>query len=299
MLAKLQAWAKRVWTIASSPAEYRTLRTPFLGKAIKYLYVLLLAISFLFALKTAIALAAARPALSQFMENVKQEIPLLYPEELVLTLSGGKLSTNVEEPYSIALPASWRPDTPEVADMPKNLLTIDTNAHIEDFESEDSFALATETALVMVDRDEGYRVMKFDRFSKEEGKTIVIDRALYLQMVEKGFTILSFLPLLLVIFGFLLLLLFPFLMAGSLLLWMLFYLLLATLFSWILAKIMKSPLGYKELYRLGVFALTLPILISIPMKLLGIQIPGAFSLIFFIFLSFIIRELKEETETIV
>jgi hypothetical protein len=232
---------------------------------------------------------------------VKQEIPALYPEELVLALSGGQLSTNVEEPYSIALPASWRPDTPEVADMPKNLLTIDTNAHIEDFESEDSFALATKTALVMEDRDGGgYRVITFDRFEDEgETKTVVIDRSLYLKIVEKVFSFLVYLPLLFGILFLLLLFLFPFLMAGSLLLWMLFYLLLATLFAWILAKIMKSPLGYKELYRLGVFALTLPILISIPMKLLGIQIPGAFSLIFFIFLSFIIRELKEETETIV
>ena len=259
----------------------------------KYLYVLLLAVSFLFTLKIAIALIAARPAIGHFVESVKREVPALYPEELVLTLSGNTLSTNVEEPYSIALPASWKPDVPEDADLPQHLLTIDTNAHIEDFESYDSFVLATKTVIVMADREKGYRVMKLERLSDERGTATVMDRALYLKMVEQGFAVLSHLPLLLAIFGVLFLFLFPFTMAGSLLLWMLFYLLLATLFVWILAKIMKSPLGYKELYRLGVFALTLPILISIPMKLLGIEIPGAFSLIFFIFLSFIIRELRE------
>lgn len=293
MFRKLQDWAKNVWITASSPARYKELRSRPLSQGIKYLYVLLLALSFLFTLKIVVALLVARPAIGHFMEEVKREVPALYPEELVLTLSGGKLSTNVEEPYTIELPMSWRKSF-EDPDAPAHLVTIDTQAHIEDFERYDSFVLATKTALVLPDREKGgYRVITFERLNEEQGP-LVIDQATYLAVTGRMFSYFVYLPLLLGILALLLLLLFPFAMAGSLLLWFLFYLLSTTLFSWILARIMKVPLRYKELYRIGCFALTLPILVSIPLSILGIKLPLAFTLVFFIFLGFIFREFKGE-----
>lgn len=118
----------------------------------------------------------ALPATVQFYQTIlsdawkEQEsiVTSIFPAELVLSVKDGKVSTNVSEPYAIAVPEEWR-----TADgsAPKNLLVINTKKSIEtdDFSQENTLLILGESGFGYHDPNKGeFRIYDLNRKDWEE-----------------------------------------------------------------------------------------------------------------------------------
>jgi Protein of unknown function (DUF1189) len=122
------------------------------------------------------------PLLRNFPTLSTDLVNEIYPEELEITINGGQLSTNVVEPYYITTKVSRLREILEAfspnsgKDLPKvstiRLVTIDTQASVEDFERYQSLVLLTRENFVYVNDDE----VTFRSYSDTEIGDIVVTK---------------------------------------------------------------------------------------------------------------------------
>lgn len=191
-----------------------------------------------------------------------------YPEELVITIQDGKASTNVDEPYMLKFgdifpTENWNQtfkegfeeglaQEGEFGDLDDfNLAVIDTKTpfSMEQFREYQTLVWLTEDALYVISENQGAEGIPL------EGDNIVITK----QLVDEGMeTILvqvkSVIPVLAV---FMLIFAFILVVIGRML-----YLLLFSLFLFIAYSIMNLPYDYGAAYKMGIYAITLPTLVS-------------------------------------
>jgi signal peptidase I len=97
----------------------------------------------------------------------------LYPAELSITITNGRISTNVREPYHITISPDKIFDLFSTKDNPEDrvtkmrLLSIDTKAKIEDFDRYQTYALLTGSSLVYK-RNGNITVTPLDNIDKLE-----------------------------------------------------------------------------------------------------------------------------------
>jgi len=206
----------------------------------------------------------------------------LYPDELKLQIKNGQLSTNVREPYLFDFKQKIKPTE-------KHILVIDTQGTIENYPNYNSYILATKNAVVYPSKSSSNRV----------GETSVF----YFRNLKKDFTLnkniynnflnvirpysnkaLYFLDYFVIIF------LFFFFIFGSLF-WtagIIFGLLFLTFFVWIINLIFKKQYSYGSLFKMGMHAITWPILTSELMGYIKPPYPKFYSLIFLIWMLIIL-----------
>jgi hypothetical protein len=99
------------------------------GPAFRYLFACVALFSVLFAF-SAIPIAF-------FLVKLAGQLPSYYPQDLVLTLSNGKATSNIN-PYIV--PMDPKPSQPRPTNQPKNFVTINTDKKftLEDFRASDS-----------------------------------------------------------------------------------------------------------------------------------------------------------------
>jgi len=178
----------------------------------------------------------------------------------------------------------------------KHILVIDTQGTIENYPNYNSYILATKNAVVYPSKSSSNRV----------GETSVF----YFRNLKKDFTLnkniynnflnvirpysnkaLYFLDYFVIIF------LFFFFIFGSFF-WttgIMFGLVFLTFFVWIINLIFKKGLSYSSLYKIGMHAVTWPILISEISHYLKSPYPTFYSLIFFIWMMLILFSTKKKT----
>lgn len=201
-----------------------------------------------------------------------------YPEELVVTMKNGALSTNAQEPYFVKFPATMDENKSQ-ADTFKNLITIDTKseASVDNLSKYETMVLVTKNYIIY-QKDNGQIVTQ----PLENISDVVIDKAFVNQFVEK------YSPWLKLLFPFFVIGLFIFVI--FLLIFRLCYLFLAALLIWLVAYIKKVEISYGKSYQLGLHLMTLPLIIISPFTF--INFPFAFSLLLLI-LAFVNIKKKE------
>ena len=225
------------------PEFYRNLREEKPGYSFKYFFKFIALVSIVVALLVSIKLF---PALKSFNDTLGSGAIINFPEELVITISNGKASTNVVEPYTFLFTADFKNAKNNI----DNLLVIDTKTS---FSTEHYIAYRTLAWLTidsLIIGDEGsIRVIplgtnipnmtidktKISEWSKKVGNFAV------------GFV--YFTPILFFIITFLSLT------------WLLIYILFGALVIWFMSKLAGWGLTYGKSYQIGLHAVTLPIII--------------------------------------
>lgn len=250
----------------SNFSSYKSFLSRSFGTTLKYLYFLLLIMAFVGSIKTAITLIPQAPNIDLFVKNAKQLIQVGYPQELVVNIKKGQLTTNVPEPYFIDLPK-------QVINQPQptkfHLITIDTQAKIEDFSKYQTGILLTRTAAVSRDDNNTLKVYPF-----KSDFNLKIDKNQYNIIASKVVPYLNYAKPLIIGLVSLFLIFSPFLLAGFGLIGKLIGHLIWALLFFVIAKALSKNLTYKGVYLLSFFGVSLPIVISTLQNLINLPLPA-------------------------
>ncbi len=127
---------------------YRDIAKSSLQFSLQYLFFLLVCLSLIRSIQLGFGYTLVRKSIPSFIQMGMKEIAQLYPKELELRISNGKLYTNVQEPYIIEFPKAVK--MPE-----KHLLVIDTEGSADEYPQYNTILLATRQSLVYPDRQVG------------------------------------------------------------------------------------------------------------------------------------------------
>ncbi len=272
---------------ASDPAKLAAFRKKRMSSALRYLFWFLFCTSVVMTLWICINLLVLIPHIRPFVNASAEELRGLYPANLEVTVEDGRLSKNISGPVIIDMPPTWKTlfnEKVEEDEKPiEHLVVIDTAAFADEYEQYRTLVLLTERSVVLPDDKIGYRVIPLD-----PEKDIKMDQKTYLEIVDAFIPFLGSLPALATAGVVVLFFILPFLMAGSLWLWYLFYLLILSLIAWLLSAMMGRKHTYWEIYRLGVFALTLPLIYTMITAMAPmLHLPFVFTLIFLVWMGIV------------
>lgn len=254
--------------------------------SIKYLLFLLVCLSLVRSVQLGVKYSNIKEKIPSYISMGRNELLALYPKELELRISNGKLFTNVVEPYFIEFPKVF-------GNMDgKHLAVIDTKGVADNYPQYDTFILATRQALVYPDKQQGSAISTKMYYFSELKRSLYIDHALYSKMVQSVDPFIKKLPKIIdsfVIVGLISLPLF-----GGLfwLLGTLFGLIFLTILVWIMEKIAKTSFGYKTLFRLGMHGVTWSILFSFMLESTNQSVPYLYNLIFIVWMGFVLLKNK-------
>lgn len=253
----------------------------------KYLFLLLTILTIARSFQLGLEYGKVRNRIPEYIQIAKQELTALYPSELELRISNGKLYTNVDEPYVLDFPARF-------GDMDgKHLLVIDTLASPASYKEYNTLVLATREVLIYPDRQQGNRTTTQMYFFSDIKRSVYVDHVVYSKMINTLNPLFEKLPRVIeiaVIAGLILLPLFGGLFWTSS---VLFGLLFLTIIVWIMAKILRVGLGYKTLFRLGMHGVTWSLLFTFILDMTNQPIPHIFNLIFVLWMGFVLFRLRE------
>lgn len=221
------------------------------GKAILYVYLLLVATLFIGVVKEAVVLIPKSRDLTPLVVNLKRIIETGYPKNLVVTIKDGIVRTNVKEPYLIDFPVGEK-NQPNV-----HFIAIDTKAAIENYASYNSAVLVTKNAIVYKDKGNTLKVEPIDKTYN-----FVINRSKYDSLVKKFSPYIDYIPTIAIVFVTLFFISWPFIAGTFLLIGKLILVLVIALLLLIISKVLKKNLTYPQIYKMSLFGLTLPILIE-------------------------------------
>src|SRR3989344_5490852 len=140
-------------------AFYTKAKTEPFGKSLKYFSLLTLCMAILIAIPFSVSLFTWSSSWRK-TDTAKTIILNTYPDELVLTLRDKHLTSNVDEPYTIAFPKVIEEKTP------KNLALINTQGTIipADFDTYDTLTIFGSDALWVRNPEDGkIEIWNFDQ----------------------------------------------------------------------------------------------------------------------------------------
>lgn len=225
--------------------------------------------------------------INNFLSKLPVYILSAYPDELVITTSGGKVSTNVEEPYFIPVSVL----NPIIEDMKKNvlgssteniqnILVIDTQAAIEDYYNYKTVVLLTGDHVVYFNNN------KLESFPLSEVGPITIEKNTIKSMIE---VIRPYLKIASPVFGLVMFVIFYIYISN-----ILFFALFWALLLLIPKTLMGVSFGYKKLYQMTVHLALIPATIFPLLNFAGINLSFPFrdTLIVFVLGTFILYKIK-------
>ncbi len=254
--------------------------------ALKYLYLLLAIVGFVFSLSFALSLATLIPQAPKIKENIKIQAEKAYPDNLKIDIDKGQLSVNVAQPYYYY----WSSPSAQ-----KAIAVIDTNANVEDYQKYKDTAdiLITKTAVVYPKNTNQTEVF----FLSDLSQNITLDKATYLKGISQLEPYLNNLVPLIIV-GIIFILVFGTFIGASLMLGeKLFSLLFFSFLVFLAAKIARHKLEFVEAYKISMHASTLPILFFGLLGLFGLEpaIPFGYSLLLGLVVAVILHRLWTKT----
>jgi len=270
------------------PSYYKELAKVSFWFSFKYLFFLLACLSLIKSVQLGISFSTFRKNIPSFVTVGMKEMKAIYPKELELRISNGKLYTNVQEPYTIEFPKA-------LGDMEgKHLAVIDTKGSADNYPKYNAIFLATRQALVFPDSQNGRESTQLYYFS-ELKRSLYIDYAQYTKIVKEIEPFAKKVPQFIDRFVAIGLLILP-LLGG--LFWAqstLFGIVFLTLIVLVIDKIMKTNYGYKSLFLMGIHGATWSILFTFLMEMTNIKLGFVFNAIFIAWMTFVLvknREIK-------
>lgn len=244
---------KKIAKSVYGPEYYSELQSKQFSYSVKYFALFALIFVAIFVLRIGIFNV---PKMDAAIKNLVPTVVNFFPEELEVTIRGGKLSTNVPEPYFIEMPESWE-NLPSEENVPnqfqslENLIVIDTQseANADNLKKYDTLLLITQNYFLNQGDRGNINIQSLSVIPDMDiSKQVIADLAQkyspYLKVLPVLFLILDFFIAIGVIVGNLL------------------YLLLAALFIWLIAKVKKAEINYGKAYQMGLHLMTLPLLLS-------------------------------------
>lgn len=189
------------------------------------------------------------PRIDRALATMQEKVLAYYPPDLVISIAGGRVSVNKPEPYTLPLPPIFQEGANAAGFT--TLMTIDTTREVsrEQFMTYHSIFWLTQESLVARDGTRGQSTLVFP-----PEMNLTVDQAGVKSMLGR---LESFTPL--VAPGVVLILFFAFLVSFAILL---VYLLIDALCILLIGRFLKYNWSYAASYRIGLHAVTLPILFS-------------------------------------
>ena len=236
------------------PEYYRALLTRPASFSWKYYWSFTMLLSVIMTIVISLPLV---PRLDRALPLVTQKVLAYYPSDLVITIADGRASVNKPEPYTLPLPALFREEGNTVGLT--ELLVVDTTHDVtpQQFTSYHAIFWLAKGSLVAGDEVRGLSILEFP-----PGMNIVVDQRGVKSVLAQ---IESLAPL--IAPGVVLLLFFAFLTSFA---FLLLYLLVTALFILLIGRLLKYDWSYGTSYRIGLHAVTLPILFSSAISLVPI-----------------------------
>lgn len=227
-----------------SPDFYATVGKRTFGQAVWYLFRIALLYSILILLAVYIPVAARVGG--NFLGVFGEEVVSLYPDDLVITITEGKVSTNQQEPILIPLPPSFETEL-ENALKTQNLLVIDTQTPFtsETFETYNTLGWLTVDSILFYNSAE----QEIGGYPLKNIKSLEITKEKVSLAVEK---IASWIKWLLPFMGLMMVF---FVGAGLWIIGVVYSLFLGALIS-ILRSIFKQDTSYTPNYITAIYATT-------------------------------------------
>lgn len=260
-----------------NPEYYRELLSQPASYSVKYLFKL----SLIFALLFVIGISAFfLPKMISMINSVGPGIINNYPNELEISVKEGNVSTNVQEPYFIKTPDSWK-NGEKKEKTPENLVVIDTKSEpsADNLKKYATLLLVTKNYVIYHDNNG-----KITAETLEKMPNMIINKDSVTQFSKK------YSPYLNLFIPFIILILFVF--SFFIVAFRMIYLLIVALFIWLIARIKKVDIGYGKSYQLGIHLMTAPLL---TVSLFSISFPLSFTTLLLILAAVNINR-KKETE---
>jgi hypothetical protein len=252
--------------------------------SLKYLYLLMGFTVVISTLPLFIFTLTALPSLTRNIPQTKQQIAEAFPQDLSMTIVNGELTTSTPQPYAVKLSQITHDPNDNL-----NLLTIDTTASFDDYDGMKTSILMTKKYIVIPNsNNRNYRVMKYPTsvIPLEINPTTYKDAVTRFvwPILDRSNLIIGGL----IIVGILLIPLISMSKVSLTLLGLLFL----TLVSLLIFRIQKLNYSYKQLFRIGMHAITLSVVVDTFLSLLNYSIPYLFPAIFIIWIIMISNRLK-------
>lgn len=231
-----------------SPQYYAGIPQKSFGESFKYFLGLIFILS---AVQASSWIYAYISVGKVVIDKIVDRAASVYPSELEITVKDGQVSTNVEEPYYITIPELEKEST--------NLLVIDTKTPYSSAKfNEYKTAAWLAKDSVFVKGNNKIEVMDLS----EQQVNFVLNKAIYDGLVSTIRPYLSFIT--------------PIVAVGSILVifignvFLLVYLLLLSALIFLLVKLLRKSLTFSQSYKVALHAITLPLIITTLMGLVGV-----------------------------
>ncbi len=188
------------------------------------------------------------PIVRTALDNFGPELVSRFPENLVVTIKAGQISTNTEEPAVI--PLTLGSSTPG---LPQNFLVIDPKNPFDEarFKTANTLLYATKDTIYVANEKGGIE----DSESLKDIPDAVINRAQVVSWIGEATPLLAWVPFLIVGGIFFVSLWFSAMLALGLL--------LGALFIMAIGRLRGRKFSYKQSYQIGLHAMTLGILVNL------------------------------------
>lgn len=273
---------------------YKDVAVAGFGSAFRYLWFLLLLLVLIKSVTIGAEYMKSRPQIVPGVQRIMGYVYDFYPRNLKLTVKGGQLTTNVKEPYIFDLESKM------MGRDGRHFIIIDTKGSIEDYPQYNTYVLATRNAVVYPSKSENNQIEQTSVFYFKDIKNdFTIDRASYDSLLNKIKPYTA--NILVLVDSFVAAGLILFVIFGSLV-WSLFTMLglfILNLLVWIINLIFKKGYNYSTLYKMGMHAVTLPILVGEAIHYSRSQIPTFYSLIFLVVMMVIVFSSESQGRVVV
>jgi len=264
-----------------SPKYYsEILKTP-LEFSLKYYAVLVLIAALITSIGTYFIEA---PKIKETFQNALSEAENVYPDDMVFTIKAGEWEINKPEPLVIPFPGTYEAEDKEK--LPENLVVLDKNGTVEDLEKYNTAILMNQKNMLVKKAGEPgvYPLKDIPDTTLDKGNVV---GAIGNVRKISGWL----LPLILIVPVF----------AGLLVYYAIFrglYLVIIGGSLFLLGKALKTDVPYKNAFRIGLHAMTLPVLIDTLTSLINLQLPATywFLAINLVMGGFVLREIGKRTE---
>jgi maltodextrin utilization protein YvdJ len=240
------------------PEYYQELLTRPASFSWKYYWSLAMLLALFLIIVSSISIV---PLIGKTLNNFPQKFLAYYPDELEVRIINGHASSTVTEPYFLPIPDMLKGSIGDNSSSTQNLGVIDTQtpASLERFQSYNVLFWVSGNALVVRDQQGGLRISPFSL----DFNYIVNEKVLHdlIGIAQPFFKFVA--PIVVLVLFIAMLLMFAV---------ELVYLLFSALLVFIMGRLLKQRWSYGTAFRICLHAVTLPLLLSVALSLVHLDI---------------------------
>lgn len=286
---KLKTFLDSLKNSLIQPEYYQDVEKSDFWTSFRYLWFLLFILIFIKGLTLGALYFKSRPYIKPEMDKIMSYTQNFYPKNLELKIQNGQLSTNVKEPYVLNL-----------KNMDRHFLVIDTKGSIDNYPKYDTYVLATKNAVVYPSKSENNKVGQTSvfYFSDMGKQNLSLNEKIYNDFLN---SVKPYTHKITSIADTLVALLIPFFLVFGSFFWLIgimIGLVFLTFCVWIINLIFKKGHNYGSLYKMGMHAVTWPILFSEAVGYIQSPLPRLYSWIFFIWMMIVLFSDEKKVFTV-